>query len=108
MHTVQLDRDNKDKGLAVISVSVDDPEDEPAVVEFLTSQEATFDNVISKFGVDTQTAEEFGFRGDVPFFQLFDRSGKLRYQFTPLPDGLENGETLDKIDQRVAELLAEK
>ena len=106
-HTVQLSQDLEDKGLAVISVSLDDPEEKESVSKFLVSAGAAFDNVISKFGLSPETAEEFEFRGDAPFYQLFDRQGKLRFQFSPDPDELENGETLDMIDQRVQQLLAE-
>jgi hypothetical protein len=95
----------KDKGLAVISVSVDYPEDQSEVLEFLQSKGATFDNVISQFGSDAKTADEFEMPGGVPFYQLFDRSGRLRYQFSEFPEDLENGEHLDQIDNRVKEIL---
>ena len=108
MHTVQLNRELAAKGLAVVSVSLDEPEDEPAVLEFLRGAGANFDNLISKFGTSTESFDALDIRGDLPFYQLFDRSGQLRYQFAQDPDGLENGESFDQIDARVRELLAEK
>ena len=88
---------------------MDDPAEEgteQTVLDFLKSVGADFDNVISKSGPDG--LEEFGVPGgSIPFYQLFDRKGELRYQFSPFPEGIENTELLEKMDQRLAELLAE-
>lgn len=105
-HTVKLFRELGAKGLAVISVSLDEAEAEPATLAFLEESGANFDNLISRFGVSTRSAEEFGIRGDVPFYQLYDRTGRLRYQLSAEPDGLEHGQPLTELDQRVRELLA--
>ena len=102
-----MSREFRDKGLAVISVSVDDPEDEAKVLDFLNSQDAAFDNLISPYGASIKSGEEFGFDGAVPLYQLFDRTGKMAYQFRPPPfhTDLENGEPVDRIDARIRELL---
>jgi peroxiredoxin len=103
-----LSREFGDKGLAVISVSVDDPEDEAKVLDFLNSQDAAFDNLISQYGASIKSGEEFGFDGAVPLYQLFDRTGKMAYQFRPPPfyTDLENGEPVDRLDARVRQLLS--
>lgn len=106
-HTVQLGRARRDQGLAVISVSMDEPSSEPAVRQFLARQGADFDNLLGKYGAGTQFAEAFEIRGDVPCYKLYDRSGRLRYQFSAEPEGLENGKPISEMDQHVEELLAE-
>ncbi len=106
-HTVQLDKTHRDKGLRVVSVSMDEPSDEAKVLQFLRKQNARFDNVFSTYGVGAEFADAFEIRGDVPFYKLYDRAGRLRYQFSADPSGLTGGEPIDRIDQRVVELLAE-
>ena len=86
---------------------MDEPGDRAQVLDFLKSKGADFDNLISQHGASPATAEEFGFRGDLPFYQLFDRTGKLVYQFSPLHDDLPGGEPVDQIDMRVQELLGQ-
>ncbi len=94
-----MDRKFKEKGLAVISVSFDPP-GEPAVLQKLKELEATFDNVIARFDV-----RDYSPSGGIPYYQLYDRSGKLRYQFSPFPG--ENEEPTDNMEKRIEELLAE-
>jgi thiol-disulfide isomerase/thioredoxin len=106
-HVVALHRELADQGLAVISVSLDDPDHEPEVLRFLQQQDAGFANLISQFGTGSQSADAFDLRGDVPMYKLYDRAGQLRYQFSGEPSGLEHGEPLEKIEGRVKELLAE-
>ena len=106
-HTVQLSREQRQRGLAVVSVSMDDPADEAKVRKFLQEQGAEFDNLLGKYGVGSEFAEAFEIRGEVPFYKLYDRSGRLRYQFSSDPSGLEHGEPIGRLDQRVKELLAE-
>lgn len=107
-HTVELSQQLADQGLVAVSMSMDDPSMESEVLQFLKEHNATFDNLLSKFGVGTESAEAFNVPGDVPFYKLYDRSGTLRYQFSADPEGIENGEPLSKIDERVKELLAEQ
>lgn len=106
-HVVKLHRELANQGLAVISVSLDDPDQAREVLRFLQQQEADFDNFISQFGTGSQSAEVFELRGDVPMYRLYDRAGQLRYQFSGDPSGLEHGEPLENVAGRVKELLAE-
>jgi thiol-disulfide isomerase/thioredoxin len=107
-HTVALFREHGDRGLAVVSVSLDDPAKKDPALDFLRRQGASFENIISNQGIGAAAVEEFGLRGDIPLYRLHDRSGKLRYQFSAEPDGLERGEPLDRMDARVRELLDER
>lgn len=107
-HIVELGKEHAGEGLAVVSLSVDDPESQADVRQFLAGAGADFENLLSKFGTSTKTGDEFRFGGDVPFYRLYDRQGKLRYQFSNFFEDLENGQPVENIDQRVKELLAEK
>jgi len=106
-HVVELGKKHAKDGLAIVTVSTDDVARQEAVKSYLVKQEATFTNILSKFGTGTKTAETFDIPGDVPFYQLYDRNGKLRYQFSPDPDGIAKGEDVSKMDARILELLAE-
>lgn len=84
--TVALSRKYADKGLVVISLSFDDPEDEdtPAkVLKFLKKQEATFPNYISREDLEQGGAESFDIEGgSLPHYKLYDRTGKLLKTFS--------------------------
>ena len=104
-HTVALHERFSTDGLAVISVSVDDPDKEPAVRKFLAEQGAAFENFISRYGSGAKSFEVFGIaNGAVPHFQLYDRRGTLRKTF---PSGDELTIDLRQLDQAVRELLRE-
>ncbi len=105
-HIVELHHKHQADGLRVISFSTDD-EPTAEVKQFLADNGAAFDNLITKFGNGTQTNDIFGIHG-VPYYKLYDRKGVLRYQFAEIYDGLDNGEPVEKIDERIAELLAER
>ena len=76
------------------------------MLEFLRKKGATFDNLISQYGVGTETADKFEIVGGaLPFYKLYDRSGKLRHQFGGFEE--DEVEPIEEIDNRVAELLAE-
>lgn len=103
-HTVQLYRELAGRGLAVISVSLDDAENQQAAYEFLVSHQATFDNFIASRGASAKAFELLGIEGGgLPHLKLFDRSGKLRKTLPEPFSALEAAE----IDQAVRELLAE-
>lgn len=98
-HTVETHNKYKDKGLATIAVSFDLLEDEPKVEQFLADQRADFDNLLSNYddvGQEVATAFEFD---ALPQFRLYDRAGKMRYEWKEKPTDL---------DQRIEELLAEE
>jgi len=81
-HTVALHRELAGQGLAVISVSFDDAEDEPGVLRFLAAEGASFENLRAESGASSQSFTEFGVEnGAIPFLQLYDRTGKLRKAF---------------------------
>lgn len=84
-HTVELHREFATQGLAVISVSFDDPTDEAAVSDaraFLTHQKATFDNLVNSLGASEGAFEAFGIdNGALPHYQLYDRRGQLVRKF---------------------------
>ena len=101
-HTVQLHRRLADRGLAVIAVSLDDPDDLSAVRQFLARQEAEFPNFISRYGAGTDSVKAFDIGGNgLPHFKLYDRQGRLYRTFS-------GDEAADprQLDRAVEELLA--
>jgi thiol-disulfide isomerase/thioredoxin len=106
-HTVELYKEFHGRGLAVVSVSLDDPSNEQAVLDFLAARGATFDNLISKYGGSPRTAEAFDIAsGAVPHYKLYDGKGDLRYTFDLDPTAKKQF-TTDDIRQRTVELLEE-
>jgi thiol-disulfide isomerase/thioredoxin len=98
-HTVATSKKYKDQGLATIAVSFDLLDDEAKVREFLTKKGADFENLLSSYDdIGQEVADAFDF-GVLPQFRLYDRSGKVRYEWKDKPQDL---------DQRIEELLAEK
>lgn len=85
-------------GLAVISVSVDAPEDRAAAREFLTGQKAAFRNVLLTDKVEVWQAA-WKVEGP-PVVFLFDRAGRLAARWD---DKIDPG----KVEKRVEELLGE-
>ena len=89
----------------MIAISNDDPdapEDVAAVKSFLTRQGAHFDNLI--YNGKTELVEEFNVPGGLPFYELYDRQGKLRYTFSADPDAEHK---IADAETRVKELLEE-
>jgi len=103
-HTVELHRLYADRGLAVVSVSFDDPESETEVLNFLKANGATFQNLISPYGITPRSWEAFEIEdGALPHIKLYDRTGKLHRTF-----GASTGPFgADDIDRAVKELLKE-
>ena len=106
-HLVELSNKHRDAGLAVISVSMNEPKDRPSVLAFLKRQKADFENLLPEYGAGSKFLEAFDLRGDVPFYKLYDSKGVLRFSFSDDPSGIENCETIEKIDSRVEALLKE-
>ena len=99
-HTVALDRRLADRGLCVVTISLDAPGAEPAAREFLAGQGATTENYIAREGGTPQPILEFQIdEGAIPFLQLYDRHGKLR-------EKISGGDT-QRIDSAVERLLNE-
>jgi thiol-disulfide isomerase/thioredoxin len=103
-HTVSLERKFRDRGLAAISVSLDDPSEEPQVRDFLQEQDARFDNLLSKYGAGTESIDAFGLPGPVPCYRVYDRAGVLRHEFSVDPSA-ERQFTPADIEAAVNELL---
>lgn len=100
-HTVALSREYADEGLAVISVSMDEPESRDAALQFLQEQQATFANLISSLGGDEEAMQAYGIdpTKGVPHYKLFARDGTLLKTF-----GGEAGS--EEIEAAVREALA--
>ena len=82
-HTVELERRFRDRGLAVITVSLDDPADGPAVRKFLDQNGATTENYLSSYGVGPEAMTAFGIAdGALPHVRIYDAEGRLRKTFT--------------------------
>jgi thiol-disulfide isomerase/thioredoxin len=103
-HTVSLERKYRDRGLAAISVSLDDPSEEPQVRDFLQKQDARFDNLLSKYGAGSESIDAFGLPGPVPCHRVYDRAGELRHEFSVDPSA-ERQFTPADIEAAVTELL---
>jgi thiol-disulfide isomerase/thioredoxin len=101
-HTVELHRRFGDCGLAVVTLSFDDPDNRPAVRRFLAEQAATMENFLSLYGVGPAAFSAFSIDdGALPHVRLYDRQGKLRQTFT------SGGRTIDpvEVDRAVKGLL---
>ena len=108
-HTVQLGRQHADRGLAVVSMSFNDPDQQQEVAAFLEQQNAGFDHLITKFGASVESFAKFEIEGSaLPYYKLYDRTGKLRYQFCGDNTGLKDVLSVEELDKRLEELLAEK
>jgi thiol-disulfide isomerase/thioredoxin len=103
-HTVGLHSEYKDRGLAVISVSLNEPAEVPQVREFLEGQGARFENLLSKYGGGTEAIDAFSLPGPVPCYRVYDRQGKLHREFAVDPSA-ERQFTPDDIEAAVNELL---
>ncbi len=101
-HTVELHERFAEKGLAVIAVSLDDPDDRDSVRTFLQEQGAAFDNFISSHGIGPASFEAFAIEdGAVPHFKLYDRKGNLYRTFSSGASPLSPRE----IDRAIEQLL---
>jgi len=100
---VQWHETYAEKGLAVVSVSLDDVDDQSEVTAFLKKQRADFDNLLSEYRTG-EAMEQFEIEGGIPYYKLYDRTGALRYSFGPDP---EKRYTMDDIEQQIEALLAE-
>lgn len=102
-HTVTLHREHRARGLAVISVSMNELDEQPEVLAFLERQNATFPNLLSKYGGGTEAVEAFELPGAVPYYRVYDRSGELRYEFgvDPLAEKQFTAEDIDKAIEKL-------
>lgn len=108
-HTLELGRRFGDGGLAVVTVSCDEPAESDRVAKLLSSKQASgATNLISQFGGSPRTMEEFEITsGAVPFYKLYDRKGQLRQTFGIDPVAKKQF-TPAEIDAAIEQLLAER
>lgn len=107
-HTIELAERFGERGLAVITVSFDEPLELEHVNGFLNSHRtAGVTNLISRFGTSPRSMEAFEIpSGAVPYYKLYDREGRLRHSFGIDP-GAKEQFSLDDIDAAVDRLLTE-
>ncbi len=105
VHTVQMHRKFHDRGLAVISVSLDDNVHKEKALEFLRSQGATFDNLMSPYSMADLSFDVFEIdNGSVPHYQIYDRQGQLARKFAT-GDPIAEQFTYDDVEAAIVELL---
>ena len=97
-HTVELSRKYADKGLRVITMSLDDPGDKERVTAFLRENNATTENYLSELGAGTASVEAFDLDAGVPHYRIYDRQGELRHRFDGDPREQD-------FDHKIEELL---
>ncbi len=103
-HTVKLYGELAGDGLDVISVSLDDPENQAAVIDFLRREGAAFDNLLSTYGGSNASIERFDIAdGTLPHYKLYDRQGTLRHVFL----SSEGSITAEELDRQIRQLLEE-
>ncbi len=101
-HTMELQRRWGDRGLAVITVSLDDPDNRPAVRKFLSRSVATTENFLSPYGVGPAAFSAFGIDdGALPHVRIYDRQGKLHKIFHSSGKMIDSNE----IERTVEKLL---
>ena len=101
-HTAELQRRYCDRGLAVITVSLDDPADSSAVGRFLAQNGAATENYLSSYGVGPEAMTALGIAdGALPHVRIYDAEGRLRKTFT------SGGRMIDpkEIESAVKEVL---
>ena len=106
-HTVELSQKYADQDVAVVSMSLDEPENKERALKFLQDQHATFDNLLSKYGGGEASYESYAIPGgSIPHYKLFDRKGVERYTFQVDPLA-EKQFSHEDIEAKLKELLAE-
>jgi thiol-disulfide isomerase/thioredoxin len=100
--TVELHQSLADHGLAVISVSMDDTDSREAVLRFLRSRGATFENFISQYGLGSEGFDAFDINdGALPHLKVYGRDGRLQETFASGSQPLE----AEPIERAIADLL---
>jgi thiol-disulfide isomerase/thioredoxin len=100
---VRLHEEFGPRGLAVVSVSVDDPQEKDGPVrEFLQEQNAAFDTLILDVEVidDFMAAVSESWMGQVPAVFLYDRDGALRAMFF-------GADAMEEVERAVRAMLDE-
>jgi len=103
-HSVELARKYRDRGLVVLGVSLNTPEEEPQVREFLARHGAPFENLLSSYASGLKAIDAFGLPGPIPCYRLYDRTGQLHREFVVDPRAGRQFTPAD-IESAVQELL---
>jgi len=101
-HTVELHEQLADRGLAVITVSLDDTDARDQVLAFLRRHNATTLNLISPHGAGTKSMDAFELPGPLPQLKFYDRQGQSVGSMPRPGTSLE----AEQIDRTIEELLA--
>ena len=80
-----LQKKLRDRGLRVVTLSMDDPDATAEVRAFLQERGAVGQHLISKFGSSPKSLEEFEI-DLIPYYRLYNRTGELVEEFKPGPD----------------------
>jgi thiol-disulfide isomerase/thioredoxin len=105
-HTAKLAREGESRGLVVVTVCMDDPEDVASAAKLLAAKDATnLTNLISRDGGGSRAMEAFAIEGGaLPYYQIYDATGKLHVTFGLDPAAHEQF-TTDDLDAAVEKLL---
>jgi thiol-disulfide isomerase/thioredoxin len=107
-HFIEMQKKYADKGLIVISVSVDEKTEDPANIEsankYLNDVKSPFRNLLLD-EPSTIWSDKFGFES-LPAYFVFDRQGKwIRYRAA---DYKKEGVLYDELEKLVVKMLDEK
>jgi thiol-disulfide isomerase/thioredoxin len=81
-HTAELQRRYGDRGLTVITVSLDEVDEEATVRNILTRKGSAVENLLATYGVGPAAFSAFKIpNGALPHLRLYDRQGNLRRTF---------------------------
>lgn len=105
-HTLEMAEKYRANEVAVISLSCDNPEQRSQVEAFLRKRNATIENLLTTLDI-TATFDGFDIRGGIPFYKLYDRTGKLRYEFNGAPRPEDHTEPIEQLEVRLRELIDE-
>jgi thiol-disulfide isomerase/thioredoxin len=105
-HIVELNRRYRDRGVTVVSMSVDDRDDKKAAQmarQFLVKQNARFRNYLMDEPI-LDAFEKLGVQG-IPAVFIYDRTGRRRYFLNA--DDPNHQFTSKEVDDAIAKLLSE-
>jgi thiol-disulfide isomerase/thioredoxin len=88
-HSVEWQKKYAKNGLVVISVSMDEPDEDTkkAAIEILKKQKAAIINLHSSLGSEEEAMKAFGIAGGaIPHYRIYDKTGKLVKSFGGDPE----------------------
>ncbi len=103
-HTLELAEKWRDRGLTVLTLSFDDPDEIGSVVKTLEKFGARTENFVAKYGASEESVTRFAVtNGALPHYKIYDREGNLRKEL------LSGGTAItpESIETAVEELLTE-